>query len=239
VYYYAEQGKERCFTDTVVTNYTLEIEVQILDQEVVEEIERQNAIARKLKKPQEEGVHLRLTDTKGNTLFGGSVSHNTQYEYETEEASQYTLCVSLTDAAFALDETQLVKTKVLFASEFHRNRKIREERKRGMFEGEANLIDGTEDEGRFHSKPKEPENKATEGHFAPVKRRISKINQVIDDILNYQNYEREQENLFKDYQRSLYNGFFNMNVLEMIIVAASAGYSVYSLRKFFVKKHIY
>lgn len=149
------------------------------------------------------------------------------------------MCVRLTEAAFSLEETQLVKTKVLFASEFHRNRKTREEKKRGMFDGEANLIDGDEDEGKFHSKPKEPENKATEGHFAPVKRRITKINQVIDDILNYQNYEREQENLFKDYQRSLYNGFFNMNVLEMIIVAASAGYSVYSLRKFFVKKHIY
>ena len=108
-----------------------------------------------------------------------------------------------------------------------------------MFDGEANLIDGPEDEGRFHTKPKEPENKATEGHFAPVKRRISKISSVIDDILNYQNYEREQENLFKDYQRSLYNGFFNMNCLEMLIVGASAAYSVYSLRKFFVKKHIY
>ena len=52
VYYYAELDKERCFTDTVVTNYTLEIEVQILDVEVAEEIERQNAIARKLGKVQ-------------------------------------------------------------------------------------------------------------------------------------------------------------------------------------------
>jgi len=61
----------------------------------------------------------------------------------------------------------------------------------------------------------------------------------MDDIVNYQNFEREQENLFKDYQNSLYNSFFNMTVLEVVIVLASAGYSVWSLRKFFVKKHIY
>eukprot|EP00351_Strombidinopsis_sp_SopsisLIS2011_P001527 CAMPEP_0116878376 /NCGR_PEP_ID=MMETSP0463-20121206/10125_1 /TAXON_ID=181622 /ORGANISM="Strombidinopsis sp, Strain SopsisLIS2011" /LENGTH=81 /DNA_ID=CAMNT_0004526533 /DNA_START=170 /DNA_END=415 /DNA_ORIENTATION=+ len=81
------------------------MEVQILDLEVVEEIEKQNAIARKLGKVQAEGVHLTLTDVKGNELFTGSVSHNTQYEYETEEASQYTLCVRLTEAAFSLEDT--------------------------------------------------------------------------------------------------------------------------------------
>eukprot|EP00352_Strombidinopsis_acuminata_P007983 CAMPEP_0176355216 /NCGR_PEP_ID=MMETSP0126-20121128/13142_1 /TAXON_ID=141414 ORGANISM="Strombidinopsis acuminatum, Strain SPMC142" /NCGR_SAMPLE_ID=MMETSP0126 /ASSEMBLY_ACC=CAM_ASM_000229 /LENGTH=58 /DNA_ID=CAMNT_0017707783 /DNA_START=223 /DNA_END=399 /DNA_ORIENTATION=+ len=55
-------------------------------------------------KVQAEGVHLQLTDTQGNDLFKGSVSHNTQYEYETENASQYTLCVKLTEAAFALED---------------------------------------------------------------------------------------------------------------------------------------
>jgi hypothetical protein len=62
---------------------------------------------------------------------------------------------------------------------------------------------------------------------------------VLEDIINYQNYEREQENRFKDLQNQLYNSFFNMTLLEMMIVAATAGYSVWSLRKFFVKKAIY
>lgn len=62
---------------------------------------------------------------------------------------------------------------------------------------------------------------------------------MLEDIINYQNYEREQENRFKDLQNQLYNSFFNMTLLEMMIVAATAGYSVWSLRKFFVKKAIY
>ena len=56
--------------------------------------------------------------------------------------------------------------------------------------------------------------------------------------MDYQKYEREQENLFRDYQMRLSNSIFNMTLLEIILVCASAGYSVYSLRKFFVKKHI-
>lgn len=61
----------------------------------------------------------------------------------------------------------------------------------------------------------------------------------MDDIINYQNYEREQENAFKDYQVQLYNSFWNLTMLEIVIVAVSAAYSVYSLRKFFKKKEIY
>lgn len=38
---------------------------------------------------------------------------------------------------------------------------------------------------------------ATEGHFAPLLRRIEKIDEAINDILNFQAYEREQEILIK------------------------------------------
>ena len=79
----------------------------------------------------------------------------------------------------------------------------------------------------------------TEGHFAPLFRRVEKVSNVLDDIINYQNYEREKEGEFKDNQNSLYNSFFNMTMLELLICAASAAYSVYSLRQFFVKKAIY
>lgn len=73
----------------------------------------------------------------------------------------------------------------------------------------------------------------------PLFRRVEKIHTVLDDIINYQKFERDQENRFKDLQRSLYNSFFNMTMLELLIVCATAGYSVWSLRKFFVKKAIY
>ena len=35
VYFYAQKGKTRCFSDTVVSNNTLEMEVQVLDKEVL------------------------------------------------------------------------------------------------------------------------------------------------------------------------------------------------------------
>ena len=76
------------------------------------------------------------------------------------------------------------------------------------------------------------------GSFDVLTKRINKINTALDSILEYQTYEREQENLFRHYQERLASSIFNMTLLEIILVIASAGYSVWSLRKFFVKKHI-
>lgn len=102
------------------------------------------------------------------------------------------------------------------------------------------MVDGTiNEEGLFHIREQQYQKATTEGHYMPLFRRVEKIQTVLDDIINYQNFEREQENRFKDLQRSLYNSFFNMTMLELLIVCATAGYSVYSLRKFFVKKAIY
>jgi len=35
---------------------------------------------------------------------------------------------------------------------------------------------------------------ATEGHFAPLLKRLEKIEEAMNDIINFQEYEREQEN---------------------------------------------
>ena len=37
-YFYAMKNKERCFSDTVVKNNTLEMEVQILDEDVLNQL---------------------------------------------------------------------------------------------------------------------------------------------------------------------------------------------------------
>ena len=42
VYYYAAQGKWRCFSDTVVKNNTLEMEVQVLDEGVLDLLVKAN-----------------------------------------------------------------------------------------------------------------------------------------------------------------------------------------------------
>jgi hypothetical protein len=73
----------------------------------------------------------------------------------------------------------------------------------------------------------------------PLFRRVEKIDTVLDDIINYQKFERQQEKRFLKLQRGLSSSFFNMTLLELLIVFATAGYSVWSLRKFFVKKAIY
>ena len=108
---------------------------------------------------------------------------------------------------------------------------------------EVNLIDKQTQDGNFHVRnmamKEQYDQSATEGHFAPLLRRIEKIDESLNDILNFQEYEREQENIFREYQRSLYDSFFRMNVLECLIVIGAAAFSVWSLRKFFVKKSIY
>lgn len=68
--------------------------------------------------------------------------------------------------------------------------------------------------------------------------RIKKINTAMDSIIDYQKYEREQENLYRHYQERLASSIFSMTIVEILLVMLSAGYSVYNLRKFFVKKHI-
>ena len=67
---------------------------------------------------------------------------------------------------------------------------------------EINMMDGREESGNFHvraAQKEQYENAATEGHFAPLIRRVEKIDQSMNDIIAFQEYEREQENLFKDY----------------------------------------
>ena len=63
------------------------------------------------------------------------------------------------------------------------------------------MVDGTEASGNFHVKVKaeQYDNAVTEGTFAVLQKRINKINTALDSIIEYQKYEREQENLFRSY----------------------------------------
>jgi hypothetical protein len=103
VYYLAEPDKWRCFKDTVVTNYTLEMEVQILDEVVLDNIVEANNQLRIQGAQPNQGVRLRLTDVSGKQLFFGDVHPNVQYEYEVSTGGQFTLCVQLTEMAFSDD----------------------------------------------------------------------------------------------------------------------------------------
>jgi len=80
---------------------------------------------------------------------------------------------------------------------------------------------------------------ATVGQFQPLQRRTSKIERIIDDIIGHQNYEREREADYKTNLESLNSSFFRLCLLQILVVLGSAAFSVVSLRKFFVKKHIF
>lgn len=73
------------------------------------------------------------------------------------------------------------------------DRRIRKEKQKSMFESaETNMVDGTViEEGNFHLKEQQYQKATTEGHYMPLFRRVEKISSVLDDIINYQNYERE------------------------------------------------
>ena len=177
-----------------------------------------------------------LTDPNGKQLFKGSVHPNVQYEYETKTEGEYRLCVRLGDEAWeALGETgrnskRKIKTDIKFSAEFHRNqnKKLQKTSK------------NSSDDGSFHVAAREAEydNAVSKGAFDILTKRIKKIDNALDSIREYQKYEREQENLYKEYSASLASSIFNMTMIEIILVIASAAYSVWSLRSFFVKKHI-
>lgn len=117
----AEPDKWRCFKDTVVSNYTLEMEVQVLDEQVLDNIVEANNNLKVQGYQANQGVRLRLTDENDKQLFFGDVHPNVQYEYEVNQGGQFTLCVQLTEMAFGQD-IQFVKTKVKFSAEFHRSK---------------------------------------------------------------------------------------------------------------------
>ena len=67
------------------------------------------------------GVQLQLTNEDGKSLFSGSVHPNVQYEYETESAGQYKLCVKVDDKAYSSQKTK-IKTDIKFSAEFNRSK---------------------------------------------------------------------------------------------------------------------
>ena len=111
---------------------------------------------------------------------------NVQYEYEAEDAGEYKLCVMLTEDAFDADEHK-IKAKVKFSAEFHRNRRVKKEKERGIFDGETSMVDGTTESGNFHvaAKADNYESAASKGAFDILTKRIRKIDSSLDSIIEY------------------------------------------------------
>ena len=112
-----------------------------------------------------DGIKMQVSDSSGNNLYKGIVWPNEQYEYDAEKGGEYKVCISMTDSMF-IDGFSQIKTQVKFASEFHRDKKAQ---KKG-------------DEVHVGEKKKEEESGLTQGHFAPIRRRINKIYKKILDI---------------------------------------------------------
>ena len=72
-----------------------------------------------------------------------------------------------------------------------------------------------------------------------MRKRTKKILKAVDDIIAHQDWEREKETKYKEMHEKLSGNFVNLVIFQILIVLASAAYSVINLRKFFVKKAIY
>ena len=81
-----EPGQERCFKDEVVKNYTLEMVINVLDNEVVDNY-KQNL------QKQIDGVQLSIFNQESEQLYSGVVWPNDQYEYDADRSGEYTVCV--------------------------------------------------------------------------------------------------------------------------------------------------
>ena len=104
------------------------------------------------------------------------------------------------------------------------------------------IIIGSENEAKKGKEPQKdllPEDAAKEAHFAPLKKRSTRIMQLADDIIAHQNDEREKEALYKQHLENLNSGFKFITLLQVGILVGAGVFSVIALRKFFVKKHIY
>ena len=102
------------------------------------------------------------------------------------------------------------------------------------------MVDGTTEYGNFHeaARKQQYDSAATEGNFEMLAKRIQKINTTIDTIIDFQSYLRGEENKYRSAQEKLASSIFSLTLIEILLVIGSASYAVYSLRKFFVKKHI-
>lgn len=71
------------------------------------------------------------------------------------------------------------------------DRRLQKEKEKSftLFDQEVNLIDSAKSDGNFHMKEKaikeQYEKSATQGHFAPLLRRIEVIEESIDDIIRF------------------------------------------------------
>ena len=189
--------------------------INVLDKEVNE------YYAANLKK-KVDGIKLYVLSTDNKILFNGIVWPNEQYEYRADTGGEYKICVSFTDSMFDSGISQ-IKTQVKFASEFHRDKK---DVKKG-------------EEVQHAEKVVEEKSGITQGHFAPIRKQINKIYKKILDIKQFQNFEREQEQMYEANQAKLASNFLWLSIFQIILVAASAAYSVWNLKKFFVKKAIF
>jgi emp24/gp25L/p24 family/GOLD len=72
-----------------------------------------------------------------------------------------------------------------------------------------------------------------------LKKRSTRIKQLVEDIIAHQDYERQKEQKYTEHLESLNSGFKFVVFLQIGALVGAAIFSVVSLRKFFVKKNIY
>jgi hypothetical protein len=145
-----------------------------------------------------------------SSVNGHLVRSGEKFVHNSTQNGEYRLCISLTDGVFKAVEAEIKQIKVDFRyqNEFRKGTRISlilsiagtADRKKQQYytEGDAKAAKTPQDD---------LQNAAMEFHFSPLKKRAKRINQLIDDIIAHQNYEREKEQKYKDSLVSLGSGF--------------------------------
>ncbi len=167
------------------------------------------------------GIQATLYNPKRRIVHELALKHGENMQYDVEDSGEYKLCLTASKDMFDNLDPKQIKLRLTFSTEFYQQQKEKD--------GEP--------------KKEEPtvnlENVATEGEFNALRKRIRKINRALDDIVAHQNWERQKESDYTSRQTKLNSNFVLLMTIQIVVVIASAVYSVINLRKYFVKKAIF
>jgi len=77
---------------------------------------------------------------------------------------------------------------------------------------------------------------AKEEHFTKVFAKAKYVQNKTQELISYQEMTLRHSNDFHEYQESLHWRVTSVTIYQLIIFCACAGYQIYSLNKFFIKK---
>ncbi|CDW79007.1 ensosomal cargo [Stylonychia lemnae] len=215
-----KKGEMKCFVGDLIQNHTIKLGVNILDKQVLEYLKQNQA---------SEKISFSWYNPSGYGNMQKQVSIDEKFEITIIENGEHQGCMMLPDGAFDVNSYHQVKTEIL---SFIEQRIEQKDNKTNQAQSTKQQED--KNEAPMHGAV----NAATTGHFQLLRRRVYKIKQVLEEIIDRQNVEREKEESYKENLKSFSSAFFRLVMGQILVLIGCGIYAVFSLKQFFLKKHI-